>query len=106
MLKLNVYNRNIPNSGPGERIARSENQGVQIAPASEGEELAKEKEAFAANKEATAEKVKEINRLLMRIDTLEGAKERQDNEMAKLHQRNRELMSQVLDLYPLFIFIS
>lgn len=51
---------------------------------------------------ATAEKVKEIERLLMRIDTLEGAnerfiqaKERQDNEMAMVQQRNRELLSQV-----------
>lgn len=51
----------------------------------------------------TAEKVKEIERLLMRIDTLEGAnerfmqaKERQDNEMAMLQQRNRELLSQVI----------
>lgn len=50
----------------------------------------------------TAEKVKEIERLLMRIDTLEGAnerfiqaKERQDNDMAMLQQRNRELQSQV-----------
>lgn len=50
----------------------------------------------------TAEKVKEIERLLMRIDTLEGAnerfmlaKERQDNEMAMVQQRNRELLSQV-----------
>lgn len=51
---------------------------------------------------ATSEKVKEIERLLMRIDTLEGAnerfmqaKERQDNEMAMVQQRNRELLSQV-----------
>ena len=46
--------------------------------------------------------MKEIERLLMRIDTLEGAnerfmqaKERQDNEMAMVQQRNRELLSQV-----------
>ena len=62
---------------------------------------------------ATAEKVKEIERLLMRIDTLEGANERfmqakehQDNEMAMLHQRNRELVSQVLELYPFYILIN
>lgn len=50
----------------------------------------------------TAEKIKEIASLLTRIDMLEGAnerfmqaKERQDNEMAMLQQRNRELLSQV-----------
>lgn len=54
------------------------------------------------SEKVTAEKVKEIERLLMRIDTLEGAnerfmqaKERQDNEMAMVQQRNRELLSQV-----------
>lgn len=60
---------------------------------------------------ATAEKVKEIERLLMRIDTLEGAserfiqaKERQDNEMAMLQQRNRELQSQVrIESYITFV---
>merc|ERR1712071_2174 len=53
----------------------------------------------------TAEKVKEIERLLLKIDTLEGAgdrflqsKERQDNDMAMLHQRNRELVSQLSSL--------
>lgn len=51
---------------------------------------------------ATAEKVKEIQRLLMRIDTLEGAnerflaaKERQDNDVAMLEQRIRELQAKV-----------
>ena len=42
----------------------------------------------------------------MRIDTLEGAnerfmqaKERQDNEMAMVQQRNRELLSQVRRIF-------
>ena len=50
--------------------------------------------------------MKEIERLLMRIDTLEGAnerfmqaKERQDNEMAMVQQRNRELLSQVRRIF-------
>lgn len=50
----------------------------------------------------TAEKVKEIERLLIKIDTLEGAserflqsKERQDNDMAMLQQRNQQLLSRV-----------
>lgn len=49
-----------------------------------------------------AEKVKEVERLLLRIDTLEGAnerflqsKERQDHDMALLQHRNRELLAQV-----------
>ena len=49
-----------------------------------------------------AEKGKEMERLLLKIDTLEGAserflqaKERQDNEMALLQQRIRELQAQV-----------
>ena len=60
---------------------------------------------------ATAEKVKEIERLLARIDTLESAserfmqaKERQDNEMAMLQQRNRELLSQVSEMNLVFNF--
>ena len=57
LLKPNVNNRNIPNSGLGERIARSENQGVQMKILSAQSlrqvkviraELAKEKEASAA----------------------------------------------------------
>ena len=54
---------------------------------------------------ATAEKVKEIERLLQKIDTLEGAserfmmaKERADTEMALLQQRNRELLAQISSL--------
>lgn len=53
----------------------------------------------------TAEKVKEIERLLQKIDTLEGAserflmaKERADTEMALLQQRNRELLAQISSL--------
>jgi len=53
----------------------------------------------------TAEKVKEIERLLLKIDTLEGAsdrflqsKERQDNDMAMLHQRNQQLLSRISSL--------
>ena len=60
-------------------------------------------QALEAEKQI-AEKSKEIERLLLRIDTLEGAserfmqaKERQDNEIAMLNHRNRELLAQVLD---------
>jgi hypothetical protein len=49
--------------------------------------------------------VKEIERLLQKIDTLEGAserflmaKERADTEMALLQQRNRELLAQISSL--------
>ncbi|XP_057380213.1 golgin subfamily B member 1-like [Daphnia carinata] len=66
------------------------------------EELRKQ---LSEAEKATNEKVKEIERLLMRIDTLEGAnerfmqaKERQDNEMAMVQQRNRELMSQMASM--------
>ena len=53
----------------------------------------------------TAEKVKEIERLLQKIDTLEAsserflmAKERADTEMALMQQRNRELLAQISSL--------
>ena len=65
----------------------------------------------------TAEKVKEIERLLLRIDTLEGAnerflqsKERQDNDMAMLQQRNQQLVSRVMaqssDIFPCSITMN
>lgn len=63
------------------------------------EELRKQ---VANAEKTTAEKVKEIAALMTRIDMLEGAnerflqaKERQDNEVAMLQQRIRELQSKV-----------
>ena len=74
------------------------------------EELRKQ---VADAEKTTADKIKEIASLMLRIDMLEGAnerflqaKERQDNEMAMLQQRNRELLAQVIHPTAFGLFIG